>query len=216
MKTTIGYDAENYDAENYSATFELKNENLEMMAALFVDHLPDGLAWDSKRAEGSNTRGLVKAVSAEFVHLFEQIETLSDEINIRKTIVDIGDWETSVGIPSKNSCMDERSLELADRRLEVEARISRRTTVTLAEVNTAAQVRFPYLKVVFRPGVEVEGNLQPPGPERHKIYVRFSDYPWKGFDYRFPFRFGLYRNKTAECFIHGLIQANVYIVFQYW
>lgn len=115
---------------------DYKPISVDMMAQLFSQCLPQGLAWNSKGDQASNFYLLLRSLADQVIALQVKLYELVVEWNINVTNNLITEWETAVGIPDECRGVAE-SIEV--RRSDVLDKLRKVPVITVADYEALAE-----------------------------------------------------------------------------
>jgi uncharacterized protein YmfQ (DUF2313 family) len=179
--------------------------SLLVSATQLAEHLPQGRAWGSKNIPDANLHKIIKSMAASFNRVQQQIELLSNELNIPLTNDLLPDWEASVGLPDDCQGIGQA---LAERRENVISRLRRLPIVTVADFEALGE-ELSGEPVTVIPGTDIDVPLD--RHSRFKLFVQFPNQV-EGFIYDFEVPFGNFRSDIVQCVFEKIVPANVIVV----
>jgi uncharacterized protein YmfQ (DUF2313 family) len=187
---------------------------------LVAEHYPQGRAWDLKNDPDSNLRKYLHG-SAALVRAFqEQIAHLMQEFDINQTVDLLPEWETSVGLPNECYCPN---ASIEQRREDVKFRLSRRSLVSLQEIQDFVSTFFPDIVITLYPAMEyfAYGHRQYEAPFGGNDTLRFVlvveiEANIESYEYEYEHLFDAGYDKTRlECLLREIIPANCALYFRF-
>ncbi len=191
---------------------------LETTVKQLSEHMPQGKVWEAKVVPETNLQALMFGVAKPFNITQELIETLADELNINTTDFLIEEWETSVGLPSK--CTGPIS-DLDDRRIAVIERFRKIPIVTLAEMQSFVNDKFPNAGIVLKLGrvvftfeYDFEFTFLGDFNEKFIIVAEIpSQEPFFELEWEIEFTGGV-DTTLLRCVLEEVIPANVVLIIE--
>lgn len=180
-----------------------------------AEHMPQGKAWEAKRVEGSQMRGVVAAMAVPNNRNQQLIETLMREIDVNQTTLLIDEWEESVGLP--DACLGAGGT-LEQRRSRVIERLRRTPIVTLAEMQGLIDAFFPDRGIRLIAGRDFftfeytfEASFLGDVDERFILVAQVpSQDPQFEYDFEIDLVAGLNLDQL-RCVLERVIPSNVYL-----
>lgn len=187
-------------------------------ADLLAMHLPQGGVFDAARKDGTNFRKLLIALGEELFRLETAIYIVCNELDPRKTIDLLPEWERSVGIP--DLCFKNTG-DLEERRQQV--------LLKLRGVRVQTAQDFIDLAALLGEVVEIEQGvtrgvypMQYPiiyypsaKAARFTMIVHFPNVPSPKYPLQYPIQYQFSRAGIIECVFRNVRPANVDIKFSY-
>jgi len=200
--------------------FDISKED---SAFLLASHLPKGRVWEGGFDSSKNFGMLVGAMAVEYYRLTVLCETLSNELNIRKTTDLLPEWEKSVAIPNDYFSNTE---SIERRRAQIEQLFSNFGGVQTADDLVRVALFFGF-DITVTAGSDFDETPEvfpltfplPFSKSRretgHTIYVHIIGQVLEGtvFPLPFPIPFETQAEHFLRLIFEILIPANVQLIF---
>lgn len=180
-----------------------------------VAFMPGGRVFSGKNRIDSNLRKFLNGLSKEFFRIDEQMNLMSEDHDINKTVQFIERWESAVGIP--DDCFNANGT-LAERRLQVLAK--------LARMNLTSEQDFIDLATLFGLNVTIRSGKEAStfpmtfpiilfDTEKEAKFTMIVEFESliEGFPFTFPFVFAESKNNLIKCLFNKLKPANIQIIY---
>jgi hypothetical protein len=197
--------------------YKFKSPTNKKTSQDLAQHVPNGKLWVAKNIEGSVLQRMVESLSTAFNGFLQQVEALSIEFDINKSIELLDDWETSVGIP--DDCQG-RLMGLEDRRKQVIRKFTKQPIVDLNEIKKYIE-EITGQEITLKTGQEVEGFpisfpvVLSSTNSLFKIYLSYVNTELnESFPLSFPVKLGSVEEGLIVCTAGKILPANVVLVIR--